>query len=400
MVTRCRCQGTGRQLGPRSPPRTTRRRPPGATCSPRAATPWTPRSRSTRCSRSSIRTCAASGATCSSSTTRPAPARCTASTAPARRRAATRAAFAERGLDAVPVRGALSVTVPGRSRRGRSRPSASAPARSATCSARRSTPPRTASRSATGSRAGRRTRATTCAPTRPSPGGCSTRPARRSPPGATLRQPELAESLRRIARHGARDFYAGELGDALARAIGEAGGLLAAADLRAYAPRWVTPIGVRHAGLDIVTTPPNSQGITALLMLDHLAAAHPELPAGAGYVHAFVAAKRAAFAVRDRYVTDPRFMRVSAEDLLRDPALRQRRGAGRRAARVGRHGLRLHRRRRRQRLLADPEPLLRVRLGVRRRRHGRPAAQPRALLLARRAPPRTASSPASTPCTR
>jgi gamma-glutamyltranspeptidase/glutathione hydrolase len=38
-------------------------------------------------------------------------------------------------------------------------------------------------------------------------------------------------------------------------------------------------------------------------------------------VHAFVAAKREAFAVRDRSVTDPRFMPVSAEDLLRDPEL-------------------------------------------------------------------------------
>ena len=114
MVARCRCQGTGRQLGPRSPPRTTRRRPPGATCSPRAATPWTPRSRSTRCSRSSIRTCAASGATCFLlyHEARTGEVHCLNGTGPAPR-AATRAAFAERGLDAVPVRGALSVTVPG-----------------------------------------------------------------------------------------------------------------------------------------------------------------------------------------------------------------------------------------------------------------------------------------------
>ena len=237
-------------------------------------------------------------------------------------RAATRGAFAERGLDAVPVRGALSVTVPGTvaawevaAERFGTRalgdllgPAVDAAANGVGIGDR-------LAGWAADARDDLRTDPTLARRLLDAAGAPL-------PPGATLRQPELAESLRRIARHGARDFYAGELGDALARAIGEAGGLLAAADLRAYAPRWVTPIGVPHAGLDIITTPPNSQGITALLMLDHLAAAHPELPAGAGFVHAFVAAKRAAFAVRDRYVSDPRFMPVSAEDLLRDPALR------------------------------------------------------------------------------
>jgi gamma-glutamyltranspeptidase len=143
------------------------------------------------------------------------------------------------------------------------------------------------------------------------------------PAAATLRQPELAATLRRLARAGARDFYDGELADALGRAVRDAGGLLRADDLRAYAPHWVAPVATRHAGLDVLTTPPNSQGVTALLMLDHLAARHAEPHAGADYVHAFTAAKRAAFAVRDRYVTDPDHMAVSADELLREDRLRE-----------------------------------------------------------------------------
>ena len=131
-----------------------------------------------------------------------------------RARAATRAAFAERGLDAVPVRGALSVTVPGavgawdaaleRFGIALARP---------TCSPRRSTPPRTGVEIGdrlAGWIGGRARRA--CAPTR-------RRPARlldaARAPLARRRDAAPAGAGRTlgacVARHGARDFYAGEL---------------------------------------------------------------------------------------------------------------------------------------------------------------------------------------------
>jgi gamma-glutamyltranspeptidase/glutathione hydrolase len=100
----------------------------------------------------------------------------------------------------------------------------------------------------------------------------------------------------------------------MAAAVKAAGGLLREDDLRAYRPEWVSPLRIRHGGLEILTTPPNSQGITALLMLQRMAAgARPETVA---YVDAFVAAKRDGFALRDAHVTDARHMRVPPDDLL------------------------------------------------------------------------------------
>jgi gamma-glutamyltranspeptidase len=236
---------------------------------------------------------------------------------------ATRDAFAERCFDAVPVRGPLSVTVPGvvgawDAALGRfgSRPLARllAPAIDAAeagveISARLA------------AWMGNARDELRCDPT------LSRRfldeSARPLGAGASLRQPELAATLRRIAREGADDFYRGELGDELARAVRDAGGLLSRADLSGYAPDWVAPIRTRHAGLEVLTTPPNSQGVAALLMLDHFSAHHAELPAGPDYVHAFAAAKRAAFAVRDRYVTDPSHMSVPVDELLRNGKLRE-----------------------------------------------------------------------------
>lgn len=232
-------------------------------------------------------------------------------------RLATRDAFMERGLDAVPIRGPLSVTVPG------------------VIGAWDAAVARFGSRSlgellvpaAEAAEAGVEIGAALAA------WMAQAHPELRSDPtlrrrfldadgaplqaGATLRQPELAATLRRLARAGAKDFAHGELAEEVDRAVQEANGLLRADDLGAYAPRWVAPIRDRHAGLDVLTTPPNSQGITALLMLDHLAAHRAQPSIGADYVHALIAAKRAAFRIRDRYVTDPDYMTVAATELLR-----------------------------------------------------------------------------------
>lgn len=131
-----------------------------------------------------------------------------------------------------------------------------------------------------------------------------------------LRQPELARTLRRIADAGPQDFYRGDIAEELDRAMRDAGGFLRAGDLRSYTPRWVTPIRRRHHGLDIVTTPPNSQGITALLMLRELDAQTPDQSSPAAFLQAFVEAKTVAFALRDQYVTDPDHMAVAPEQLL------------------------------------------------------------------------------------
>jgi gamma-glutamyltranspeptidase/glutathione hydrolase len=136
--------------------------------------------------------------------------------------------------------------------------------------------------------------------------------------GATLRQPELARALERIAEAGGQDLYAGELAAEIARAASDAGGLLDAADLAGYAPRWQTPLRLRYRGLEVLTTPPNSQGITTLLLLNALTELGAEglRPGTAEYVDAFVTAKRSAFADRDRHVADPDFVDVPVDRLL------------------------------------------------------------------------------------
>jgi gamma-glutamyltranspeptidase / glutathione hydrolase len=92
-------------------------------------------------------------------------------------------------------------------------------------------------------------------------------------PGALVRQPELAATLRAIARDGAPGFYDG----AVARAMCAAS-WLEADDLAAYRPAWVEPLSVGYRGYEVVELPPPTQGVAALEALALFEFLQPDLP--------------------------------------------------------------------------------------------------------------------------
>ena len=227
---------------------------------------------------------------------------------------ATPAAFAARGLDAVPARGPLTMTVPGTvagwegalARFGsRTLGDLLAPAIERAEAGAEITPRLAAwiAEARDDLSADPRLRAELL-----DAGGAPL------PAGTLVRRPRLAATLRRLAQAGGADFYTGDVAHEIARAAEAAGGLLRAEDLRDFAPEWVAPLRMELGRLEILTTPPNSQGITALLMLARMTDGAP--PGTLAYSDAFVAAKREAFALRDAHVTDPRHMRRAPEELL------------------------------------------------------------------------------------
>jgi gamma-glutamyltranspeptidase len=134
--------------------------------------------------------------------------------------------------------------------------------------------------------------------------------------GTTVRQPDVARTLHRIMDGGAGELYRGALADEIDQAFRAADGLLRRADLAAFAPEWAQAVRHAYRGLDVVTTPPNSQGVAALMMLNALAVLDRGAPGTADHVEALIAAKRFAFAERDRHVADPRFGPVPITELL------------------------------------------------------------------------------------
>lgn len=147
--------------------------------------------------------------------------------------------------------------------------------------------------------------------------------------GEVLAQPDLAGSLRTIARDGPRAFYEGPLAGRIAAYSRSHDGILDAPDLGGHRSEIAAPLSTTAGDLTIYTTPPPSQGFVLLEMLNILA--HDDLGAlpwgSADAVHLAVEAKKLAFADRLAYVGDPRFIDNPLDRLL-DPAYaRQRRRA-------------------------------------------------------------------------
>jgi len=82
-----------------------------------------------------------------------------------------------------------------------------------------------------------------------------------------IRQPKLAEALRRIGRSDGRDLYEGALAKAIVRAVEEAGGWIDAHDLASYEAEWTVPISTRFGAFEVFTTPPGTQGFSLLAAL-------------------------------------------------------------------------------------------------------------------------------------
>jgi gamma-glutamyltranspeptidase / glutathione hydrolase len=75
-------------------------------------------------------------------------------------------------------------------------------------------------------------------------------------PGKIVAYKELAATLRQVAEGGAEVFYRGPIARAIARAVTEAGGWLAEADLAAFEPQWRPPLVVSHRGREVCSVPP------------------------------------------------------------------------------------------------------------------------------------------------
>jgi len=136
-------------------------------------------------------------------------------------------------------------------------------------------------------------------------------------PGEILRQPELAETLRAIARDGARAFYAGRVARAIAAEMRHQGGLLTEKDLADYRVIDRAALVGQYRDYEILTMPPPSSAVLLLEMMNMLSLAGPaaSLPAGAERYHLLAEVMRRAYEDRARYLGDPDFYPVPVSRL-------------------------------------------------------------------------------------
>ena len=128
--------------------------------------------------------------------------------------------------------------------------------------------------------------------------------------GHTLRQPDLAETLERIAEQGPNGFYRGQTAELVAREMRTHRGLITANDLAAYRAEIREPVRGWYRGYDVISTPPVSSGGTVLIQMLNILEGYDLSASGHGAartVHLTAEAMRRAFADRARYLGAPRF---------------------------------------------------------------------------------------------
>lgn len=126
-------------------------------------------------------------------------------------------------------------------------------------------------------------------------------------PGDVVKNPRLAASLELIAKDGRDAFYKGAIAKAIADDMQRRKGLLTAKDLADHRSDWVEPISTTYRGYEMLEMPPNTQGIAALEMLNILEGFDLKSLGhnSAAYLHLMVEAKRIAFADRGAWLADP-----------------------------------------------------------------------------------------------
>ena len=139
--------------------------------------------------------------------------------------------------------------------------------------------------------------------------------------GEIFKNPDLAGTLRLIAEKGRDGYYRGKTAEAIVAISREQGGTMTLSDLSEFTPEWTTPIKTTYRGWTVHEIGPQTQGISALMMLNLM----EQYPIGdygfhsTNAMHVMIEAKKLAYADMLRYIGDPRFSKNPVDALLSKP---------------------------------------------------------------------------------
>ena len=135
--------------------------------------------------------------------------------------------------------------------------------------------------------------------------------------GWTLRQPDLAKTLQRLAAKGHDGFYKGETAKLLVDASRSAGGNWSTADLDAYQAKEREPLSVEYKGYRIVTAPPPSSGGIAIAEILNILSGFDLAKLDVAHAtHLTIESMRRAFRDHNEYLGDPDFVKMPLDMLL------------------------------------------------------------------------------------
>lgn len=138
--------------------------------------------------------------------------------------------------------------------------------------------------------------------------------------GDTIRQAELAITLKTIAEQGQSGFYTGPIAQSIIDEIVKCGGMMTLDDFGKYQPMISEPLRGSYRGYDVLSAPPPHSGVTIIEALNILA--NSDLwklgyyANSAESFHMLAETVRRAYADRTSFLADPRFEYVPVKGLI------------------------------------------------------------------------------------
>lgn len=137
------------------------------------------------------------------------------------------------------------------------------------------------------------------------------------PLGHVIKQPDLANTLEKLALQGRRGFYHGKIASQLVKGVQKIGGIWSQRDLASYSVVERQPIVGEYEGYRIVSaSPPSSGGVIIMEILNQLSALKAETKPELERTHLVIEAMRRAYRDRSIYLGDPDMVKMPIKKLL------------------------------------------------------------------------------------
>lgn len=137
--------------------------------------------------------------------------------------------------------------------------------------------------------------------------------------GELLIQKDLANSLKLIAKDGAKAFYEGEIAEKIVKEMEKHNGLISLEDMKTYKAIEREPIIGTYRDYEIVTMPPPSSGGIHLVQILNMLENYPLADFGANSaktIHYLAETMKLAYADRSEYLGDPDFVKIPTKGLI------------------------------------------------------------------------------------
>ncbi|KAA1243988.1 gamma-glutamyltransferase [Aquimarina sp. RZ0] len=135
----------------------------------------------------------------------------------------------------------------------------------------------------------------------------------------TVKNKELATTLRRIIKNGRDEFYKGETGKKMVSYIQSKGGIITMEDLAKYEAKWRNPVEFTYKDLNVISmSPPSSGGVCLAQIMKMIEPfnvqtyGHNSLTS----IQIITEAERRAYADRSFYLGDPDFVKIPMDTLI------------------------------------------------------------------------------------